>query len=99
MRTYEISKGQQYDKDGATVKYGRNRYAKYDSKGKFQAGDFPPVYDQDEIGVAVLRVIATGQDEIITCGKAYVPTEADKIAAERAERLRQRMEQWEHTDI
>ena len=95
-RVYEIWAGQQYDKDGATVKHGRSGYARYDSQGKFDGGDPLALYDQAEIEAAVLRVISTRQDETVTLGEDEQP---DPAPTEKMARLRGRMARWERDDV
>jgi len=97
MRTYKITKGQQYDEQGATVKHGRSLYARYDREGKFDSGDPVPAYDRGEVDMKVEAVISSGQEQTLSLGEAepqMLQNEIDKL-----QQLEARMAEWERTDI
>jgi len=68
MKTYEISKGQQYDSDGAVVFHG-SLCSRYDADGSFDGGDLISLDHETEVEAAVRRVIVSGQPETITLGQ------------------------------
>ena len=82
QRTYHISKGQQYDREGAQVSWGVLT-ARYRADGKYDCGDFPRLTDLDAVSEAVARVIASGESETLTTGPV-VPLPADPWADSRA---------------
>lgn len=78
--TYKITKGQQYDRGGALVNWGR-LYARYSADGTFDGGDPPSVVHRKEIEAAVKRVIETGQPETLEYGRLS-PEEVARIKSE-----------------
>ena len=64
---YEISKGQQYDANGARVEHG-SLMANYTAEGYFDVGSPVRLEDADVIADAVRRVIATGRAETLVIG-------------------------------
>ena len=76
---YTISKGQQYDRDGACVEHG-NAIAKYGSDGRFMAGSPIPLWASEAVEAVVARVIATGVSETISVPRPGAPV---PVAASR----------------
>lgn len=75
MTEYTVSKGQQYDRNGATVtwsEYGAECDAKFDAAAQFQAGDFPSVDDLPTLSAVVARVISSGVSEAASVGEPQV---------------------------
>lgn len=99
IRTYRITKGAQYDPEGATVWHGRNEalVTSYSASGRREAGEPVRVDDDSVIARAVRRVIASGRSETITRGKEAPRLSPEQVAANRT--LLARMRQWERTDI
>ena len=63
---YTISKGQQYDRDGAEVEHGNGRaYSQYRHDGQFDAGSPISMWAVEAVEAAVARVIATGTSEVL----------------------------------
>lgn len=74
-RTYQIRKGQQYDRDGAFVMLDTAGHAafaatSYSADGKISHGEMVTGSDRAAIAEAVARVIASGQPETLTLGTA-----------------------------
>lgn len=85
--TYTVTRGQQYDPDGASVEFG-NLSANFRADGRFQNGDFPGVEGLAAVKDAVARVIATGHAETISVGApARHATAAETQAMDRHDRL------------
>lgn len=82
IRTYKISKGQQYDKEGALVSWN-GQYAHYTRASRYQAGDFPRLSDQDALETLVREVIATGEARTLTVGQAAPVVQWAKAAMQR----------------
>jgi hypothetical protein len=85
-RTYEISKGQQYDREGAFVMldtkgHGSFAATSYSADGKFSHGELVMGADRAAIAEAVARVIASGQPETLTLGQAepIIPFSPEQI--------------------
>lgn len=99
QRTYIITRGQQYDRGGASVDHGRNGglTARYRADGSYDCGSPPAVADADAVEAAVARVIATGDAETLTLG-----VDAPSYTPEQVARMRRadaRMREWERTDV
>ena len=80
--TYEISKGHQYDRDGALVQHGC-LYARYSvgqrrdgTIGLTIDGHMPAIEDKPAVAEAVTRVMESGQAETLTLGLPEVTTES-----------------------
>lgn len=82
METYTITKGQQYDSDGARVVFGRRGLLteNFDGQGQPSHGDWVRDEHRGEIIAAVQRVIATGTPETLTFGAATAPTDETTTA-------------------
>ncbi len=72
-REYTISKGQQYDRNGALVLRG-SLWCSYRSDGRYDTGHPVRSDDAELVEAAVLRVIASGQAETLTLGTETVET-------------------------
>ena len=68
--TYTITKGHQYDREGATVTDGtlRTNYSNGATELAMISGSGPAMEHEDAVAAAVLRVIASGQSETLTLG-------------------------------
>lgn len=64
MKTYSITKGNQYDCEGALVRWG-SLSAKYGHDGRHLAGNLP----SDDIAATIAEVIATGVAQTVTIGE------------------------------
>jgi hypothetical protein len=83
--TYRVTKGQQYDRDGASVEISNSRgggvlYASYAADGSYDCGHLPAAQNRQAVTDVVKRVIASGAEETITTG------EPAKMVAPRRER-------------
>jgi hypothetical protein len=70
-RTYTITKGQQYDRQGASIRCTEGRSESYRSltaDGKRDAGSLGRSDDEAVVMAAALRVIETGVAETIVLG-------------------------------
>lgn len=66
--TYIVTKGQQWDAEGARVEHG-SLSGGYRRDGRFDVGHNPATAHSAAVEAAVLRVIATGQAETVICGE------------------------------
>lgn len=74
---YHITKGQQYDRNGAHVSWRGSLSAKYKADGSYDAGDFLPLHDEAVVEEAIRRVISTGISETVDTS---VPRTAEQDA-------------------
>ena len=79
--TYQISKGQQYDRNGARIAH-ESLMANYTADGLFEVGHPVALSDTDAVADAVRRVIATGQAETLVIS---VPAHRIATSAQSAE--------------
>lgn len=78
-RTYTISKGHQYDRQGAYVKHGV-LWANYDRAGQYVSGHIPAAVDSELVAAAIRRVIETGITETLTLGTPAQPLTTKQAA-------------------
>lgn len=74
--TYIVTKGQQYDRDGARIKERgarSDRYEQFTSSGGRDAGELLGGDYRDELLAAVARVIESGVEETLVVGEPSAP--------------------------
>lgn len=80
MATYTITKGQQYDREGARVAWSLLG-ANYTRAGDHENGNLPAARHLETIEQAIGRVIATGATEIVTIHEQLGSTVPDETIA------------------